>query len=172
MAWKKRTRVAVIAAILVVVLGVVFAYFRFASQEILVESASRMEDVYTQVNSAFRSTISKNWRLLKSWQSYISQTAAERPEELQAFFQMEQEDWHYSEFYFLAEDGSYITSQGGSGRLELGEKLDQLMAGENLVTDGKLAGEEHIAFLPYPWSRACIRALPIGPLASASAART
>ena len=54
MAWKKRTRVAVIAAILVVVLGVVFAYFRFASQEILVESASRMEDVYTQVNSAFR----------------------------------------------------------------------------------------------------------------------
>ena len=59
MAWKKRTRVAVIAAILVVVLGVVFAYFRFASQEILVESASRMEDVYTQVNSAFRSTISK-----------------------------------------------------------------------------------------------------------------
>ena len=150
MAWKKRTRVAVIAAILVVVLGVVFAYFRFASQEILVESASRMEDVYTQVNSAFRSTISKNWRLLKSWQSYISQTAAERPEELQAFFQMEQEDWHYSEFYFLAEDGSYITSQGGSGRLELGEKLDQLMAGENLVTDGKLAGEEHIAFFAIP----------------------
>ena len=150
MAWKKRTRVAVIVAILVVVLGVVFAYFRFASQEILVESASRMEDVYTQVNSAFRSTISKNWRLLKSWQSYISQTAAERPEELQAFFQMEQEDWHYSEFYFLAEDGSYITSQGGSGRLELGEKLDQLMAGENLVTDGKLAGEEHIAFFAIP----------------------
>ena len=54
----------------VVVLSLFYA--RFASRQIYRESVSRLEEVYGQVNAALRSTISKNWRLLRSWQPYIA----------------------------------------------------------------------------------------------------
>ena len=99
----------------VVVLSLFYA--RFASRQIYQESVSRLEEVYGQVNAALRSTISKNWRLLRSWQPYIA--AETDPAALADFLLEEGEAWHFTAFYFLAPDGSYVTGQGETGRMAL-----------------------------------------------------
>ncbi len=99
----------------VVVLSLFYA--RFASRQIYRESVSRLEEVYGQVNAALRSTISKNWRLLRSWQPYIA--AETDPAALADFLLEEGEAWHFTAFYFLAPDGSYVTGQGETGRMAL-----------------------------------------------------
>ena len=92
-----------------------FAYSRFATQQILQESIEHLEEIYNQINDNFRSTVSKNWRLLRSWKSYIANSAEENPDGFTAFIEEEREDWHFSTFYFLAENGDYITSRGWRG---------------------------------------------------------
>ena len=99
----------------VVVLSLFYA--RFASRQIYRESVSRLEEVYGQVNAALRSTISKNWRLLRSWQPYIA--AETDPAALADFLLKEGAEWHFTAFYFLAPDGSYVTGQGETGRMAL-----------------------------------------------------
>ena len=99
----------------VVVLSLFYA--RFASRQIYQESVSRLEEVYGQVNAALRSTISKNWRLLRSWRPYIAAEAD--PAALADFLLEEGAEWHFTAFYFLAPDGSYITGQGETGRMPL-----------------------------------------------------
>ena len=114
-----------------------FAYSRFATQQILQESIEHLEEIYNQINDNFRSTVSKNWRLLRSWKSYIANSAEENPDGFTAFIEEEREDWHFSTFYFLAENGDYITSRGWRGNLDLGEENMRLLMEEqrDIVVD-------------------------------------
>ncbi len=114
-----------------------FAYSRFATQQILQESIEHLEEIYNQINDNFRSTVSKNWRLLRSWKSYIANSAEENPDGFTAFIEEEREDWHFSTFYFLAENGDYITSRGWRGNLDLGEENIRLLMEEqrDIVVD-------------------------------------
>ena len=57
---KKIPRTAVMSVVLVVVVLTSLIYFRYALQQIRQESVSHLEEIYTQINSAFRSTITKN----------------------------------------------------------------------------------------------------------------
>lgn len=135
----------VLAALIIAIICLL--YSRFTSQQVYQESANHLNEIYTQIASTFRSTISKNWRLLQSWQPYI---ASARPDQLQDFMQQEKAAWHFTNFYFLAEDGSFITEEGQTGRLELGGSLKQLAEGQNVVTDSNLpeAGQVTIFAVP------------------------
>ena len=89
MARKNLQGAVIISAALFLVILISFGYYRFTSRQIFQESESHLEEIYAQINSTFRSTISKNWRLLRSWKRYISDAD---PEELTAFIQEEKED--------------------------------------------------------------------------------
>ena len=75
MTHKKLLGVAAALAAALAVLLTSFCYSRFASRQIYQESVSHLEEIYTQINGAFRSTITKKWRLLKIWEPYITTTA-------------------------------------------------------------------------------------------------
>ncbi len=107
-----------------------FAYSRFATQQILQESVNHLEEIYTQINENFCSTVNKNWRLLRSWKSYIANVAERDPDGFTSFIEEEREDWHFSTFYFLAENGDYVTSRGWRGTLDLGEENRKLLMEE------------------------------------------
>ena len=141
---------AVLTALLLMV-SVSLIYSRFASRQIYRESVSHLEEIYSQLNSTFRATITKNWRLLRGWSPYVAMAAETDPEALQAFLQQEQKDWHFSGFYFLAPDGSYCTETGETGVLELGRELERLMeAGENLAAEGTLPSGEAASLFAIP----------------------
>ena len=140
---------AVLSAIAMVVL-ISAAYYRFASNQIYQESVSHLNEIYTQIAGTFRTTMSKNWRLLHSWRGYIAD-AGERPEEFLAFIQEEKEEWHFTTFYFLARDGRYVTALGEAGRMDLGEDLVRLTDGqEDIVADGILSGGQKVTVFAVP----------------------
>ncbi len=142
--------IAVFVALAAVILISLF-YSKFASQQIHQESVSHLDEIYTQINSIFRSTITKNWRLLRSWRYYISDVANTNPEEFSTFILEEKADWHFATFYFLAEDGSYITAQGRTGSLDLGDSLEQLVVKrKNIVADNTLPTTAHITIFAVP----------------------
>ncbi len=147
---RARATIAIVAAIAMAIL-ISLAYSRFATHQIVLESVSHLDEIYTQINSTFRSTITKNWRLLHSWRNYIHATADTAPEELAAFIQEEKEDWHFTTFYFLSEDGNYTTELGQTGYLDLGKDLDRLVsAQEDIVVDGTLPNMKQITIFAVP----------------------
>ena len=150
---KKIPRTAVMSVVLVVVVLTSLFYFRYALQQIRQESVIHLEEIYTQINSAFRSTITKNWRLLNSWEPYITSTARAQPDRFDAFIQNAREDWHFTQFYFLSETGHYLTHQGNTGRLDLGDDMGKLIGcGRNSWrADTRLTGER-IPFLAFPFN--------------------
>ena len=114
----------IFALALIIIAAICLLYSRFASRQIYQESADHLEEIYTQINLTFRSTISKNWRLLRGWQPYLEKAQSQQ---LQEFLQAEKADWHFDTFYLLAEDGSYITEEGERGSLNLGDSLPILV---------------------------------------------
>lgn len=142
---------AAVCAVLMTLILISLSYSRFASRQIYRESVSHLEEIYSQINSSFRSTITKNWRLLRSWRNYIADTAGDAPEKCRDFLQQEKEDWHFTTFYFISEDGNYITDSGDRGYLNLGEDLDRLVREqENIVVDGTLPSAEQITVFAVP----------------------
>ncbi|MCM1097533.1 MAG: response regulator [Ruminococcus flavefaciens] len=128
-----------------------FAYSRFASRQIFLESVEHLDEIYTQINVTFRSTITKNWRLLHSWGNYIADTAETDPDALNAYIEEEKEDWHFTTFYFLSDDGNYMTGQGNTGYLDLGSSLERLVIDrENIVVDGTLPSDQQITVFAVP----------------------
>ena len=67
MARKKLLWALAAMAALAAVILISTAYSRFASRQIYQESVSHLEEIYTQINGTFRSTVTKNWRLLRGW---------------------------------------------------------------------------------------------------------
>lgn len=148
MTWKKLSVAAATGAVLLVVVLISLSYSRFASQQIYQESVGHLEEIYTQINSTFRSAVTRSWR------NYISDRSEGDPEELAAFLQGEKSAWHFTAFYFLSGDGRYITDLGGAGTLTLENNLDgQTGEYEEIVmTDG-----------PDGTGRTTIFAVPIEP---------
>lgn len=141
-------RVVISTLALIIIAAICLLYSRFASRQIYQESAAHLEEIYTQINLTFRSTISKNWRLLRGWQPYLE---AAQPQQLQTFLQEEKADWHFDTFYLLAEDGSYITEEGARGSLNLGEALPALVEQrQNIVRDNVLPSLERIIIFAVP----------------------
>lgn len=141
-------RVIISVFALIIIAAICLLYSRFASQQIYQESAAHLEEIYTQINLTFRSTISKNWRLLRGWQPYLE---AAQPQQLQEFLQAEKADWHFNTFYLLAEDGSYITDEGERGSLNLGDSLPVLVEQrQNIVRDNVLPSLERIIIFAVP----------------------
>ncbi len=151
MARKKLLWALAAMAALAAVILISTAYSRFASRQIYQESVSHLEEIYTQINGTFRSTVTKNWRLLRGWRPYIEDVAVRDPQELAAFVQEEREDWHFTGFYLLDQDGQYITEKGDTGYLNLGEELPQLTeARENIVADTVTPGTDQITVFAVP----------------------
>ena len=136
------------ALALIIIAAICLLYSRFASRQIYQESADHLEEIYTQINLTFRSTISKNWRLLRGWQPYLENAQSQQ---LQEFLQAEKADWHFDTFYLLAEDGSYITEEGERGSLNLGDSLPILVEQkQNIVRDNVLPSLERIIIFAVP----------------------
>lgn len=151
MARKKLLWALAAVAALAAVIFIGIAYSQFASRQIYQESVSHLEEIYTQINSTFRSTVTKNWRLLRGWRRYIEDTAETDPMGLADFVREEREDWHFTSFYLFSEDGRYITETGDTGYLNLGEDLERLMdGGENIVADAVAPGTEQITVFAVP----------------------
>ncbi len=136
----QRAKVTLITTAVTVVVAVAcLGYATFISAKINEESTNHLTEVYAQVNDKFSTLVAKNWNLLSGWARHIDVLDESDKEALREFLVLEQEKWSFTDFYFLRNDGSYLTIDGESGYIDLGAQLEPLMLdGENVVVDGTL----------------------------------
>ncbi|NBH80153.1 hypothetical protein D3Z52_18735, partial [Clostridiaceae bacterium] len=84
---KKLLCAAAVLCTLLLLFAASNCYASFATEQIYRESASHLNEIYTQINNAFRSTISKNYRLLHGWRHYIARTAQTDAEAFDSFIE-------------------------------------------------------------------------------------
>ncbi len=141
--WKRqKNRIILIFCCAVAVMMIGFSYSNFITQQIFKESTAHLEEIYTQVNTIFRSMVFRNWNLLDAWRGYIEKSNYFDIAEFEKFTDQQKEKWNFSEFYFLDENGTCITANGERGTLRLDEHYDKLLTHrENVVLNAVLSSE-------------------------------
>ena len=141
---KRRSLAAAIGIVVLTLVCVCSLYAHFIQEKVYEESADHLKEIYTQVNNTFSMLVSDNWNHLTTWNMFFEDTAKHSPdgavdgqaaEETRAFIDSEQDKWGFTSFYFLNENGEFVTPDGDRGTLSLGQQLDQLNAGNSIVAD-------------------------------------
>lgn len=114
--FKRNWRSIVIGAVCAaVVCATIILYTVFTSNHIFNESASHLSEIYMQVNARFSQQVNTNRGLMSSWGQYIHNSVNiingvdgetdeeknERRAELQNFMKVQQEQWKFTDFYFV-----------------------------------------------------------------------
>ncbi|MCM1105383.1 MAG: response regulator [Blautia sp.] len=122
--WYRRgTAVAALCAVGLAIALMAQMYFRYISQQVYEECADHLVEVYSQVNHNFASFLEKNWGNLDDWVHHIQ---IEDEEGVSRFLHGRQENWGFSEFYFLSSDGRGFTPEGGEEQFRLEGVDDEL----------------------------------------------
>lgn len=98
-------------------LGAIF-YSSFVSEQIYEESRSHLLEIYKKSNNTFSVFASRNWSILNDWGSYTDKSPDKEDEEvIRQFISNSQKNWGFTDFYFLNNDGSYVTADGKTGEI-------------------------------------------------------
>ncbi len=128
-----------------------YFYFQYVSRQVYEESSSHLTEIYGQVNRTFAGFLEKNWGNLNDWVHHLQ---IEDEAGVVRFIEGRRESWNFSEFYFLSEDGSYITVDGTRGRFLLEDAGERLFdEGENVMDSETLPSGEGAAVFAIPVSR-------------------
>ena len=148
-AWQRRGT----AGLFLCGVGVIIAlmgrgYFRYISQRVYEDSTNHLVEVYSQVNHNFASFLERNWGSLKDWEDHIY---LEKEEDVLGFLEERQAYWGFSQFYFLAPDGTYLTPSGEKGQLKLEDTRDALFAGgERIMSNETLPDGQAVTVFAIP----------------------
>lgn len=142
---------AVVCAAAVTMLIIFYSFF--TSSHIFSESANHLQEIYGQVNAQFSSVVTRNWNVLKGWSKYIEETAANDENALSEFIEARREDWEFTNFYFLNEQGTgrlvkAVKNDEGEDIYERElniseERLRDLKDGKNVVVTG-MRGDDNV----------------------------
>ena len=100
-----------------ILLGAIF-YSSFVSEQIYEESRSHLLEIYKKSNNTFSVFASRNWSILNDWGSYTDKSPDKEDEEvIRQFISNSQKNWGFTDFYFLNNDGSYVTADGKTGEI-------------------------------------------------------
>lgn len=144
---------ASLAAVVIILLVAIacLGYFRFVSDKINEESSSHLNEVYAQVNDKFSVLVSENWKHLSGWSYHIASLPEGSDAAVREFVNAERDKWGFTDFYFLNADGKYLTIDGATGYLDLGDQLAPLMQhGESIVVDGTLPTSAALTIFAVP----------------------
>ena len=118
---------AVIAALLlgIGILRCFFVFTDFMAHTIYEESTAHLTEIHYQANQTLYNKVSFNWGVMRMWTPYLER--AQSDADVSAFLAQAKEEYHFTDFFFVSRDGSYITLDGEQGYLDLGRALSQLI---------------------------------------------
>lgn len=145
-----KKRDSIIISIMVISIAIIsIIYIRFVSNTMYKESSIHLRELYTQINNDIQTLAENNWKLLKDWGVYIDQFIDNNEKDkVIDYIKNKQEEWDFTDFYFLDKSGRYKTVSGKEGYLELGNHLENLMVKREKVVIGSTCadGEELLIF--------------------------
>ena len=123
-----KNRILAVLAVLLLGVGILTSYVVFTdfmSHTIYEESTAHLTEIYHQANQNLYNKVSLNWGVMRMWTPYLE--SAQSDADVCAFLAQAKEEYHFTDFFFVSRDGSYITLDGERGYLDLGRMLSQLV---------------------------------------------
>ena len=154
-----KRRVAALAAVLVLLLGIAAAgvrYFDFVSRTVYEESTAHLAEVLHQSNNMLNEVVEKNLTYLHMWEATMRHISDE--DEIRRFIESVQQETGFSDFYFLSADGNYMTAAGETGYLGLQDDLeDRITQGGDIVMTAVLPGKPEMLVFARPENQGTYR---------------
>ena len=123
-----KNRILAVLAVLLLGVSILTSYVVFTdfmSHTIYEESTAHLTEIYHQANQTLYNKVSLNWGVMRMWTPYLE--SAQSDADVCAFLAQAKEEYHFTDFFFVSRDGSYITLDGERGYLDLGQTLSQLV---------------------------------------------
>ena len=123
----KNRILAVLAALLLSVgIWTSFVVFTdFMEHTIYEESTAHLTEIYHQANQTLYNKVSLNWGVMRMWTPYLE--SAQSDADVCSFLARAKGEYHFTDFFFVSRDGSYVALDGERGYLDLGRTLSQLI---------------------------------------------
>ena len=123
----KNRILAVLAALLLSVgIWTSFVVFTdFMEHTIYEESTAHLTEIYHQANQTLYNKVSLNWGVMRMWAPYLE--SAQSDADVCSFLAQAKGEYHFTDFFFVSRDGSYVALDGDRGYLDLGRTLSQLI---------------------------------------------
>ena len=97
----------------------------FMEHTIYEESTAHLTEIYHQANQTLYNKVSFNWGVMRMWAPYLE--SAQSDADVCSFLSQAKGEYHFTDFFFVSRDGSYVTLDGERGYLDLGRTLSQLI---------------------------------------------
>ena len=123
-----KNRILAVLAVLLLGVGILTScvvFTDFMSHIIYEESTAHLTEIYHQANQTLYNKVSLNWGVMRMWTPYLE--SAQSDADVCAFLAQAKEEYHFTDFFFVSRDGSYITLDEERGYLDLGRMLSQLV---------------------------------------------
>ena len=120
----------ILAVLAVLLLGVSIltsyvVFTDFMSHTIYEESTAHLTEIYHQANQTLYNKVSLNWGVMRMWTPYLE--SAQSDADVCSFLAQAKGEYHFTDFFFVSRDGSYVALDGERGYLDLGRTLSQLI---------------------------------------------
>lgn len=146
---KKWISTSVIICLLLIISGALSVYIKFSSGMVYKESSQHLTEIYVQVTRAFQNTMKEKWEILDAWDQYLETTTSD--DKVLEYIQEQQEKWGFEDFYFISADGSFRTSNGETGFVDLKEQVAQLVKDKEPVFNTiALPGSQELQLIAVP----------------------
>ena len=89
------------------------------------ESTAHLTEIYHQANQTLYNKVSLNWGVMRMWAPYLE--SAQSDADVCSFLAQAKGEYHFTDFFFVSRDGSYVALDGERGYLDLGRTLSQLI---------------------------------------------
>ena len=123
---KKRILAVLAALLLGIGIWTSFVVFTdFMEHTIYEESTAHLTEIYHQANQTLYNKVSLNWGVMRMWTPYLE--SAQSDADVCSFLAQAKGEYHFTDFFFVSRDGSYIALDGERGYLDLGRTLSQLI---------------------------------------------
>ena len=123
---KKRILAVLAALLLGIGIWTSFVVFTdFMEHTIYEESTAHLTEIYHQANQTLYNKVSLNWGVMRMWTPYLEN--AQSDADVCSFLAQAKGEYHFTDFFFVSRDGSYVALDGERGYLDLGRTLSQLI---------------------------------------------
>ena len=123
-----KNRILAVLAVLLLGVGILTScvvFTDFMSHIIYEESTAHLTEIYHQANQTLYNKVSLNWGVMRMWTPYLK--SAQSDADVNSFLAQAKGEYHFTDFFFVSRDGSYIALDGERGYLDLGRTLSQLI---------------------------------------------
>ena len=123
-----KNRILAVLAVLLLGVGILtscIVFTDFMSHIIYEESTAHLTEIYHQANQTLYNKVSLNWGVMRMWAPYLE--SAQSDADVCSFLAQAKGEYHFTDFFFVSRDGSYVALDGERGYLDLGRTLSQLI---------------------------------------------